>query len=332
MLIGQHSAATATSGTYVTEWPPSGRFDPRSEYWDHGFGLSFRYTEARNDIPILSIPDPNYFIFELDQQWHILAYTHEVFELDQQWSVGIYVTFEALSDTLPLADEASFQLYISMTAIEDLLPLADAAAFERIIDMGVPEDTLPLNDSASFLLELIFELIEDRLPLEDEAEFLTGTDTGYEGWVLNVDSNATGRYNWAQGFNSFAELNERFYAAADDGIYELTGADDEGTAIDAIAVMGQIDYDVPGEKRVRAVYVNARTDGGLFVRVVLDDNQTFSYVVEHSDIEELQSRRAVLGRGLRGVNWQFAVGNIDGADAEIERLTSTPTEFSRRRG
>lgn len=318
---------------YISETPSAGNLTPLSETWDQSHLIAFRYTEARNDIPILSVPDPNYFVFEFDQQWQLLAYTKEYLELDQQWALGIHINFEALVDTLPLNDTVSIQFYVAMNAIVDLLPLADEAAIQRIIDMATPEDVLPLADSVALLLELVFEDLEDRLPLnDDQGEMPAPGTTGREGWILNVDSNSTGRYAWAQGFNSFVEHDGKFYAAADDGIYELTGEDDEGTAIDAIAVLKQTDFDVPGEKKARAVYVNARTEGGLFVRVVLDDNQTFTYEVELSDIVELQARRAVLGRGLRGVNWQIAVGNLEGADMELASVRITPTEFSRRRG
>lgn len=304
--------------------------DGKSEYWRTRFWYEFNYPTDKADIPPLPIEDPRYRYINWDHQWALNAYIAQYVNWDQQWSLGILVNFDAISDSLPLADSLSMPMEVTMAPANDTLPLSDTGqyTFQRITFLTLANDTLPLNDTLSLGLTLVFSHIEDSLFFQDTTEFPEGT--GYEGWAVNASTGATSRYEWAQGLTSFVEHEGKFYAAAADGLYELAGSTDEGTAIEALGVLGQTDFDVPGEKRVRSGYLGARTDGTLFIRVVLDDNEVYEYTVDESEIQEMQSRRALFGRGLRGVYWQLAFGNVDGASMEVKTLRLTPVEYKRR--
>jgi hypothetical protein len=155
----------------------------------------------------------------------------------------------------------------------------------------------------------------------DEAWILPGADT--QAWTANTDTFAMSRYvNYP--FNSLAEIAGVLYGAAADGLYRIDAALDAGTPIDAWVLTGQQDMGSEATKRMRVMYAGATTDGAL--QVTVRDNSygavsyhTFPFEVRRGD--DFAPQRAKLGRGMRSRYWQFKVGNVDGADFKIDKLS-----------
>lgn len=151
-------------------------------------------------------------------------------------------------------------------------------------------------------------------------------DTGAV-WVVNLDSNASVQYE-RYGFNSFFQRDNDYYGVANDGIYKLTGATDNGDPIDALVEFAKSDFGVPQDKTMPNVYLAAASDGALVLKVVTGTNTLF-YTARSSSVE-LDKHRVDLGRGLQGMFWQFSVLNQNGADFNVAGMEFLPIASKRR--
>lgn len=131
-------------------------------------------------------------------------------------------------------------------------------------------------------------------------------------------------------FNSFAKFNGVYLAAGAGGIFALAGDDDAATAIDAVIRSGQIDFGSKNLKRIRAGYINYRTNGTLVLKLTTDEGESYEYMIERIDGDALHSNRIKLGRGMIGRHFQWEVRNVAGADFDINDITLLPQELPRK--
>ena len=117
--------------------------------------------------------------------------------------------------------------------------------------------------------------------------------------VFWTNSVSTGAATWeGLPFNSFIEADGVVYAAGPNGIFEL------GSNLD------DVDADVPSEiewdlvdngsvqmKRMRSVYVNAKSEAPFTVRVA-NEQGIFEYVTETADTTTVTNHRTAVGRGI----------------------------------
>lgn len=225
-------------------------------------------------------------------------------------------------EVLNLTDEIS----ASKIMIEDL---SDSVSFnDSVLDarfvMEALEEALVMNDviasSGIFSVALVDEILL-------VIQLKSGGET-YEGWTLNIETDASSRYLW-QAFNSFAEFNKRYYGTSDAGLHELVGDDDDGEPVEAFFLTGEADHGESREKRVTRAYVGMRADGGMLLKVVNDDDEIHVYALVSTN-NRLQVQRAKLGQGLESVYWQYGLQNADGADFEAESIKVLPIVLTRR--
>lgn len=154
----------------------------------------------------------------------------------------------------------------------------------------------------------------------------TGTSTAY---VLNAETQALTLYtNYA--FNSMTRFNDVYLGATDAGIFALTGADDAGTAIDAVARVGISDFGTAHIKRISRAYVGYKADGELELRVITDEAHTRRYRLASSGKTGLHGGRVKIGMGVEARYWQFEIANVAGADFTLNCIEVTPTRMGRR--
>jgi hypothetical protein len=146
-------------------------------------------------------------------------------------------------------------------------------------------------------------------------------------WVVNMDTNASTKYE-QYGFNSFFTRNGIHYGVADDGIYELSGDDDAGQPIDALAALPRSNLGDGYLKNVPNFYVGVASTGKLILKAVAD-GQEYLYEARSSS-EELSTHRIDLGHGLEGTFWQFTLMNQDGCDFKIADIEFEPVVRKRR--
>jgi len=99
-------------------------------------------------------------------------------------------------------------------------------------------------------------------------------------------------------FNSFIEADGIVYAAGPSGIFELgAGMDDVDTDIPSEIEWDLVDNGSVQMKRMRSVYVNAKSAAPFTVRVA-NEQGIFEYVTETADATTVTNHRTAVGRGL----------------------------------
>jgi hypothetical protein len=146
-------------------------------------------------------------------------------------------------------------------------------------------------------------------------------------WVVNMDTNASSQYE-QYGFNSFFTRNGIHYGVADDGIYELSGDDDAGQPIEALAMLPKSNLGDGYLKNVPNFYVGVSSTGKMILKANAD-GQEYLYEARSSS-EDLKTHRFDLGRGLEGTFWQFTLMNQEGCDFNIADIEFTPVVRRRR--
>lgn len=134
-------------------------------------------------------------------------------------------------------------------------------------------------------------------------------------------------------FNSFCQFGGKVYGVSDAGLFELTGATDNGVAIAAIATGGVSDFGDSHLKVIDRVHVGYRTDGDIAFSITQhDDGQTYTYPMPSFGVPGIFGRRVPFGRGLRARYFQWSVANVNGSDMEIDAIEFNVRAYSRRIG
>jgi hypothetical protein len=135
--------------------------------------------------------------------------------------------------------------------------------------------------------------------------------------AVNSENAAVTEYT-NYGFNSFCLFNGKYLGAKDDGIFELTGADDDGTAINGSFQTATIDAERGQERRLRDFWIVGRK-GNMLLTVIVEESKEYDYnaPVENGSIHE---ERVKTGRGIKGRSFSFKITNVDGTDFDIDSI------------
>lgn len=147
--------------------------------------------------------------------------------------------------------------------------------------------------------------------------------------ALNTRTLGLTRYT-GFSFNSFAIVNGTVLAAASNGIHQIAGTNDNGTAIAASFTTGHLNFGQKSAVTVRSMFVSYRTTGAMQVSVKVDDASSHVYYLDEARVEGVYRNRVKFGRGMRGKYWQFTVANQSGADFSIDQIEFETQESSRK--
>lgn len=203
---------------------------------------------------------------------------------------------------------------LSLTRVQ-LLSLLSSLASSTSVDLsGIYNLTLLGNMSVSSLQAL---------------RTLTGADLPSNAavWVVNMDTAASAQYD-DYGFNSFFRRGNDYYGVANDGIYKLSGATDAGSPIDAFAAFVKSTFGMQSVKHIPTVYIGSASDGGLVLRVDVDGVARHYKARTASGV--VANHRVDVGRGVKGVYWEFELMNQNGDDFDIADITMIPIVRDRR--
>ena len=153
------------------------------------------------------------------------------------------------------------------------------------------------------------------------------TDSGFTVWTLNLDSDGSTRYE-NYDFNSFAEINGKYYGAKSDGVYLLRGADDDGEAIDSLVNFGNLSFGSINRKAMPYLYAGMSSDGKLVLKVEAD-GQTFLYTARDSTAMQ-KAHRFELGRGLQASYYDLEIQATGGQAFDLATIEFHPIELKRR--
>jgi hypothetical protein len=249
----------------------------------------------------------------------------------------------ALDDTLRfvakegITEQAAFNAALA-SALEARDTFVAAIGFDAALTpeariAGVLEESLALSLTGTSVLSA-FETLRENI------EFLVTLrikDTVYAAWVCNTDSKSFVSYvNYP--FNSFADDPadpQRYFGMCEDGIYELDGDDDAGTAIESRVRMGLNNLGNQRLKRVPGIYFGVTATGQIVIKVSTQDEKG---VREESWYELVpkdggrgagaQEGRVKFGRGLRSIYWDFEL--VSRHRYEIQSVQLMPMNLERR--
>lgn len=237
------------------------------------------------------------------------------------------ISKEQLSDGAAFAGAFSTHLTARIRALDELLLAGQPVAGLRV--HAAVSDTLALGDAPTSAAQMLAHL-QDTVGF---AVTLRLGDDLYVAWVVNTETRAATQYENFP-FNSFAALDGRYFAAADDGVYRLGGDQDDGEAIRARFRVGLNNLGTGKEKRMPAMYWGYRADGGLVLKVITTEPTGEKvenwYALRPRGAGAPREGRTQIGRGIKAVFWDFEVENLDGSDFEIDSLELYPMILDRR--
>jgi len=280
-------------------------------------------------------------------------------------STGGWLMYSALADALVCTGVASSQMnalslvasvlvsrdlvaLVHEASIDDPLLLTEAAAstYNQIVQILESVGFADLGTSGLFITGLLDESVEFEETLTATSVFnlllteqvvltsrlrIFGED--YVGYVMNTRTRGVTQYQ-GYNFNSFAELDGKYYGANDEGLYLLEGDTDDDAPISAYIRTGLTDFGTQFKKQVHDAYIGYTTDGRLLLKVITTDageRKENWYALNPKDNEATSDNRFRISKGIKSVHWQFEVANIDGADFDISNMTVWPFVLHRRK-
>ena len=194
---------------------------------------------------------------------------------------------------------------------------ASIAANERI-DFGFVLD-IPVELS-TIDVESISPVFWFDAPLECPGAFM-------DAWAVNLDSGASTEYR-NYPFETVANIGGRYFGAAFEGLYELTGDTDAGVPIEAKFDIGRKDFGNKQLKRIEQIYLGITSKGQMMVKVTAE-GASYTYPMREFG-EHIQTQRVTPGKGMRANYFGFEIGNTAGCEFEITSLDMMVAESARR--
>jgi hypothetical protein len=242
--------------------------------------------------------------------------------------------FRMLSEALTLHSTAIDRQTIHQHAFEAFV-LNDAGQ-SRGTFVNEADESFRLNDAASHVAEGSNTAREAVFLADDAGD---SQDVG-GAWAASTDTFAMSRYTHKR-IEAIAVIGGIIFAATADGIFAMTGDDDEGEPIDALATTGMQDTATPATEKARAdtslrhasyAYV-AYSGGRMRFGIGITGNgveERYFYDFPERTATAPTVNRTRIGRGARSRFWRFLIGNVEG---DMIRVTDArvPLDPSSRR-
>lgn len=160
-------------------------------------------------------------------------------------------------------------------------------------------------------------------------------DTGsYIAWVMNTESRGLSRYT-NYPFNSFAKVGGAYFGAASDGLHALEGGTDNGAPIAARLRAGLSALGTRRLKRIPEAFIGYTSDGTLLLHVIsanegTGEKEAAIYRLSPRAAANTRENRWKIGRGIKAVDFDFVIENVDGADFDLQSIEFRPIILDRR--
>jgi hypothetical protein len=152
-------------------------------------------------------------------------------------------------------------------------------------------------------------------------------------WVMNTESAAMSRYAGLP-VQSVAVIGGRYFALGDGGLYEWTGATDDGTAIQASVKTGRSTLGLPAIKRIADLIISYVCSGTMTVKISTyghGQDGTVSYDLPAREAAAPRANRVKLGKGLASRYFQFEFLNKAGSSFGVDSATVDAAPSTNRR-
>lgn len=236
--------------------------------------------------------------------------------------------------TLPAITASATTTVGGAAQAELSLPRITAAAH------GYRDDTARVDITLPMLVMTPSAVVEITLPaftvLAHGQPVLTDA---YEAYVLNMnqplDDNPRNNFeakveqvtrytNWP--FIQVVRLGDAYYGVAEDGLYELGGATDNGTEIDWDFETCKTDFDDPHKKAVASAYIGGQTGPDLTYTLRSGDDVDRMYEYVTTKVVQKRNHRQKFGLGRRVRYYSFGLAGRGEAaidTLEFELLSTT---------
>jgi hypothetical protein len=211
------------------------------------------------------------------------------------------------------------------TAIVDVLPYGGVPGtmFKAVSDESVgwfSDAGVVIADASGQAVAVMADPIDLTAPAAGCSNVITSN--GFErviscGWAVNLTTRAATQYgNFA--YTSFAAD----YGTKADGIYQVVGATDHGTAIAAIADLGRQHGGTLAKKRLRTLRLGATSEDAMTALLATPEyHGGYSYDSRRVS-GSLEVQQVKPGRGLVAAWFGIAVANQNGADFTLAEIVA----------
>lgn len=185
--------------------------------------------------------------------------------------------------------------------------------------IGTGALTLPLFDvNATFISEVI-SAGEILLPLPIVRGTILVVLANSVTWVLNTENNRTTNYTQFP-FTALGLLGTNPVGVTADGIYLLTGDNDNGQAIDAAFAFGMTDF--RNELVNNAdVYIGGDIEGDMELSIREDGQEAGNTYTLSEREQHVRGHRAKLGKGFRSRYREISLSNVNGGNFDLDSLS-----------
>lgn len=146
---------------------------------------------------------------------------------------------------------------------------------------------------------------------------------GGSTWALNTRNKAVTEYP-GQVYTGFAEVDGAAYGCAADGLYVLSGADDDGTPIAVRVRGGLMRFGGTRLSRLKAAYITARSADDLTLVIETGDGLSYTYA---TTTRSMRTTRVHMGKGQRATQFLY---EISGEALDLDVLEFVPVVVQRR--
>ena len=244
-------------------------------------------------------------------------------------SASNLIIFDASVLYTDTADASGTIHALTTTAYETLTSTATAVASTTWLEALIA--SLTATATATNTLDDAGSTYVNLLSATATAEgTLWARDYGALAWTLNTETGAATSYTNFE-FSSLAFYDGVLYGTAPDGLFVLSGEDDNGRAITADTQTGFVDFKTSRHKRISDIYLGY-TGGALecSVEAYGATDEIYSYTLEERTADTPRNNRFKVGRGLKSRYWRVRVQNVAGADFQIYDVTAVAGTSGRR--
>jgi len=299
------------SGSTVT----AGAFEKKNLRWGY-------WNEQSPGLPLLINAGNRMVRGALDLAYEVEAYTLNYGDLGLTYILGGILNAEyesAVSSASVLAASGDYGLtYICAVSS------ASSLSLDRIVEATLTSDT-----TATETLIVNLTLGASLESVTEAHSVLLVEGQQYPVWAINAQTFAPSSYA-SFNFDSFAQVGNRYFAANENGLYELTGDDDDGAEIAATFMLARDPHKSSRPKHSGIAYLHGTSDGKMQVRVITAEGAVYNYKTEAALDDVVKARRVKFGRGVESHYWQLEVRNMNGDDFEVEQIELVTIHKERR--
>jgi hypothetical protein len=209
---------------------------------------------------------------------------------------------------------------ITPKQLSDAVTVGDELTPQLVLRLVVSDE---LNVSDEQLMRWVFSPT-----LAETVEFSVGyvaPDGTFTTWAVNTKTGGVTEYtNFS--FNSFAQMGHKYIAASGDGLYELNGDTDDGTAIIAQIKSGFAQFGGSRFTSFKAAYLGLRATGDFVLKLETGDGKQYVYAAV---AKNMQTSRVHMGKGLRARYFSFELIST-GQDFDLDAVEFVPLVMQRR--